>query len=71
MQQRAFGEAVRAEKINIAHDKHRLDIFQKYLPKIASFSTKLARKPKQPDVSPLLKSVLKYEEEDIEDEQAA
>ena len=58
-----------SKKIHIAHDKHRLDIFQKYLPKIASFSTKLAGKEKQPDVSPLLKSVMRYEEEDedIED----
>jgi len=53
-----------SKKIHIAHDKHRLDIFQKYLPKIASFSTKLAGKSKQPDVSPLLKGVLRYEEED-------
>jgi DNA topoisomerase-6 subunit B len=59
-----------SKKIHIAHDKHRLDVFQKYLPKIASFSTKLARKAKQPDVSPLLRSVLKYEE-DSEDEQEA
>jgi len=61
-----------SKKIHIAHDKHRLDIFQKYLPRIASFSTKLARKSKQPDVSPLLKSVLRYEEEteDNEDEDA-
>jgi len=59
-----------SKKIHIAHDKHRLDIFQKYLPRIASFSTKLAGKSKQPDVSPLLKSVLSYEEatEDSEDE---
>jgi len=59
-----------SKKIHIAHDKHRLDIFQKYLPRIASFSTKLAGKSKQPDVSPLLKSVLSYEEEteDSQDE---
>jgi DNA topoisomerase-6 subunit B len=57
-----------SKKIHIAHDKHRLDVFQKYLPRIASFSTKLARKSKQPDVSPLLKSVLKYEEENQTDE---
>jgi DNA topoisomerase-6 subunit B len=55
-----------SKKIHIAHDKHRLDVFQKYLPKIASFSTKLAGKSKQPDVSPLLKSVLRYEEESEE-----
>jgi DNA topoisomerase-6 subunit B len=58
-----------SKKIHIAHDKHRLDVFQKYLPKIAAFSTKLAGKSKQPDVSPLLKSVLRYEKEDSEDEQ--
>jgi len=59
-----------SKKIHIAHDKHRLDVFQKYLPRIASFSTKLAGKSKQPDVSPLLKSVLSYEEEteDSQDE---
>jgi DNA topoisomerase-6 subunit B len=56
-----------SKKIHIAHDKHRLDIFQKYLPKIASFSTKLAGKSKEPDVSPLLKSVLRHEEESEED----
>jgi len=59
-----------SKKIHIAHDKHRLDIFQKYLPRIASFSTKLAGKSKQPDVSPLLKSVLTYEEtEDKQDDE--
>jgi DNA topoisomerase-6 subunit B len=56
-----------SKKINIAHDKHRLDVFQKYLPKIASFSAKLAGESKQPDVSPLLRSVLRYEEESEED----
>ncbi len=57
-----------SKKIHIAHDKHRLDIFQKYLPKIASFSAKLARKSKPPDVSPLLKSVLRHEKEETESE---
>jgi DNA topoisomerase-6 subunit B len=61
-----------SKKIHIARDKHRLDIFQKYLPKIASFSTKLARKNKPPDVAPLLKSVVRYdEEEESEDNQDA
>ena len=54
----------------MAHDKHRLDVFQKYLPKIADFSSKLAKKGKPPDVSPLLKSVLRYEKtEESEDDQ--
>ena len=57
-----------SKKIHIAHDKHRLDIFQKYLPRIASFSTKLAGKSKPPDVSALLKSVLSYEEESKDDQ---
>jgi len=56
-----------SKKINLAHDKRRLDVFQKYLPKIAVFSSKLAKKGKPPDVNPLLKSVLKFGEE-IEDE---
>jgi len=62
-----------SKKIHIAHDKHRLDIFQKYLPRIASFSTKLAGEGKAPDVSPLLKSVLRYEEEgeDTQDDEDA
>jgi DNA topoisomerase-6 subunit B len=58
-----------SKKIHAAHDKHRLDVFQKYLPKIASFSAKLAKKGKPPDVSPLLKSVLRYEKEESADEQ--
>ena len=57
-----------SKKIHLAHDKRRLDVFQKYLPKIAVFSSKLAKKGKPPDVNPLLKSVLKFgEAEDEED----
>lgn len=61
-----------SKKIHLARDKHRLDVFQKYLPKIADFSAKLAKKGKPPDVSPLLKSVLSYEktEESEEDQDA-
>ena len=55
-----------SKKIHLAHDKHRLDVFQKYLPKIALFSSKLAKRGKPPDVAPMLKSVLTHEEE-IED----
>jgi DNA topoisomerase-6 subunit B len=55
-----------SKKISLAHDKRRLDVFQKYLPKIAIFSSKLAKKSKPPDVSLMLKSVLTHEEE-IED----
>ena len=53
-----------SKKIHLAHDKHRLDVFQKYLPKIADFSAKLSEKGKPPDVSPLLQSVLSHEKED-------
>lgn len=60
-----------SKKIHMARDKHRLDVFQKYLPKIADFSSKLAGKSKPPDVSPLLRSVLRYEKEESEDEQDA
>ena len=58
-----------SKKIHIAHDKRRLDVFQKYLPKIAVFASKLAQKSKPPDVSPLLKSVLRHEEKESEDDQ--
>jgi len=59
-----------SKKIHLARDKHRLDVFQKYLPRIAEFSTKLAKKDKSPDVSPLLRSVLSHEKtEEDEDDQ--
>jgi DNA topoisomerase-6 subunit B len=55
-----------SKKINLAHDKRRLDVFEKYLPKIATFSAKLAKK-KPVDVTPLLKGVLRHEEQEDED----
>ncbi len=59
-----------SRKEHLAKEKRRLDVFEKYLPKVAQFSTKLARQKKEPDVEPLLKSVMKYgaEEEDQEQE---
>jgi len=51
---------------NIARDKRRLDVFSKYLPKIAHFSTDLAGKEKEPDIKPLLRSVMKYGAEEEE-----
>jgi DNA topoisomerase-6 subunit B len=56
-----------SKKIHLAHDKRRLDVFQKYLPKIAVFSSKLAKKGKPPDIGPMLRSILTHEE-DFEDE---
>lgn len=41
-------------------EKKRLGIFNKYLPKIAQFSTTLAGQEKAPDIEKLLKSVQKY-----------
>lgn len=55
-----------SRKHTIEREKKRLDVFAKYLPKIASFSTKLAGKQKEPDVKPLLRNVLKYEEKEEE-----
>ncbi|MHC1589669.1 MAG: DNA topoisomerase VI subunit B [Candidatus Hecatellaceae archaeon] len=52
-----------SKKIAVEREKQRLDIFEKYLPKIARFSAELAgRKP--PDIKPLLKSVVKYDLEE-------
>jgi DNA topoisomerase-6 subunit B len=48
---------------HVERDRKRLSVFSKYLPKIAQFSTDLAGKKKQPDISKLLDTVRKYEEE--------
>jgi DNA topoisomerase-6 subunit B len=47
----------------IEKERKRLNIFSKYLPKMASFSTKLAKKEKEPDITPLLRGLKKYEYE--------
>ncbi len=56
-----------SRKEHLAREKKRLDVFEKYLPKVATFSTKLARQKKEPDVKPLLKSVMKYGAEEEEE----
>lgn len=48
-------------------DKKRFDIFEKFMPKIAKFSTELADKKNIPDVKSLLKSVMKYGPEEIDE----
>ena len=48
---------------HVERERKRLNIFSKYLPKIAQFSTELAGKKKQPDMTKLLTKVKKYEEE--------
>lgn len=47
----------------VERQKKRLNIFAKYLPKIAEFSTKLAGKESPPDIKKLLRSVEKFGEE--------
>jgi DNA topoisomerase-6 subunit B len=53
-----------SRKHTFEREKKRLDVFEKYLPKIALFSTKLAKEKKEPNVKPLLKNVSKYEEKE-------
>jgi DNA topoisomerase-6 subunit B len=45
---------------HVDREKKRLGVFNKYLPRIAQFSTQLAGKKKVPDVERLLTSVKKY-----------
>ena len=45
---------------HLAQEKKRVDVFEKYLPKVAQYSTKLSKSKKEPDVRPLLKSLLRY-----------
>jgi len=45
---------------HVSKDRKRLDIFSKYLPKIADFSTQLAGKEKNPDIRKLLRSVKRF-----------
>lgn len=54
-----------SKKISIEHETERINIFSKYLPKIAKFSTDLAGKKKIPDVEPLIRSLAKYEASEI------
>jgi len=44
-------------------------VFEKYLPKVAQFSTKLAKEKKEPDIKPLLKGVIKYGAEEEEEQE--
>lgn len=52
-----------SRKISIEHERRRLAVFAKYLPKIARFSTELAGKKKEPDVNKLLRRLIKYGKE--------
>src|SRR5690349_11938020 len=54
---------------HLAAEKKRVDVFEKYLPKVAIFSTKLSRSKKEPDIKPLLKGLIKYGAEETEGEE--
>ncbi len=53
-------------KISVEHERKRLDVFSKYLPKVAKFSSELAGEPVKPDseyekmVKPLLQSLMRF-----------
>jgi DNA topoisomerase-6 subunit B len=47
---------------HVERERKRLNVFAKYLPKIAQFSTDLAGRKEPPDIEKLLASVKKYEE---------
>jgi DNA topoisomerase-6 subunit B len=47
---------------HVERERKRLNVFAKYLPKIAQFSTDLAGRKEPPDIEKLLKNVKKYEE---------
>src|SRR6184192_678868 len=52
---------------HLAQEKKRVDVFEKYLPKVAQFSTKLSKAKKEPDIKPLLKGLIKYGAEENEE----
>lgn len=49
-----------SRKEHLEREKKRLDVFEKYLPKVSVFSTRLAKANKEPDIQKLLKGVAKY-----------
>ncbi len=53
-----------ARQEHVHMEKKRLGIFNKFLPKIAEFSTILARQERKPNIEKLLKSVQKYGSEE-------
>jgi len=50
-----------SKRQTLERQKKRLDIFAKYLPKIAQFATNLSEKEKEPNIEPLLDSVMRNE----------
>jgi DNA topoisomerase-6 subunit B len=53
---------------HLAQEKKRVDVFEKYLPKMAQFSTKLSKAKKEPDIKPLLKGLIRYGVEEGEED---
>ena len=53
-----------SRKISFEHEKRRIAIFAKFLPKIARFSTELAGEEKIPDINRLLEGLSKYDEKE-------
>ncbi len=47
-----------SRSVKLERQKHRLNIFGKYLPKIAEFAAKLGEKPDVPDIQKLLNEIL-------------
>ena len=45
-------------------EKRRLDVFEKFLPKIATFSAEIVGRKEIPDIKPLLRRIMKYGEEE-------
>jgi DNA topoisomerase-6 subunit B len=52
-----------SRKISIEHNIRRINLFKKYLPQIAKFSTELANKKQLPNINPLLTNLRRMNEE--------
>jgi DNA topoisomerase-6 subunit B len=57
-----------SKREHLAQEKRKVDVFAKYLPKVALFSTKLSRAKIEPDIKPLLKGLVKYGVEETSDD---
>lgn len=53
-----------SRKMSIEHERRRIGVFSRYLPKIARFSAELAGMEKTPDIEPLLRSLRSYGEKE-------
>ena len=49
-----------SRKSRIEYERKRINLFERYLPKVAKFSTELAGKRKTPNIEPLLRSMRRY-----------